>query len=291
LKNFHFFQFLGFLTICKIILYIHLFYLYPSVKGIFHFIFFNFLIVETFAYSVSYQHIMKFLEIASLAQINAYLTNIESFSGDSRIFGHIEAYSCKRAGSDKKLFNSLEEHYQLQLSKSPDFETATSTSPFGPLSEKSSRKTLIYLISTLNSAFPDYDFSNARAEQFRKEASHYMLINYINTSLSNALGPQYISDLAPKLWSALDTEIVLKDCDIYSYTPDTDSDPYAEDGNATAIWSFHYFFYNKKLRRIVYFTCRALSIMAVTGARLGNLSEDDDHAWMNEDDDQMQFEM
>lgn len=51
-------------------------------------------------------------------------------------------------------------------------------------------------------------------------------------------------------------EINLKDCDIYSYNPDLMSDPFGEDGS---LWSFNYFFYNNKMKRIVLFTCRALS--------------------------------
>jgi hypothetical protein len=31
-------------------------------------------------------------------------------------------------------------------------------SPFGPLNQPSSRRTLFYLIATLNASFPDYDF-------------------------------------------------------------------------------------------------------------------------------------
>ena len=39
-----------------------------------------------------------------------------------------------------------------------------------------------------------------------------------------------------------------------SYNSDF-SDSYGEEG---ALWSFNYFFYNKKLKRIVFFTCQAL---------------------------------
>ena len=39
-----------------------------------------------------------------------------------------------------------------------------------------------------------------------------------------------------------------------SYNPDLNSDPYGEEG---CLWSFNYFFYNKKMKRIVFFTCRA----------------------------------
>lgn len=42
---------------------------------------------------------------------------------------------------------------------------------------------------------------------------------------------------------------------LYSYNPDLDSDPYGEEGS---LWSFNYFFYNKKMKRILFFTCRAI---------------------------------
>jgi hypothetical protein len=41
---------------------------------------------------------------------------------------------------------------------------------------------------------------------------------------------------------------------IYSYCPDGTSDPFSESG---IIWSFNFFFHNRKLRRILFLTCRA----------------------------------
>ncbi len=41
----------------------------------------------------------------------------------------------------------------------------------GVLCDTISRKTLFYLISTLNAAFPDYDFSDAKSSEFVKEPS------------------------------------------------------------------------------------------------------------------------
>lgn len=45
-----------------------------------------------------------------------------------------------------------------------------------------------------------------------------------------------------------------------SYKSDLESDPFGEKGS---VWSFNYFFYNKKLKRILYFSCRGLSKTAV----------------------------
>lgn len=42
---------------------------------------------------------------------------------------------------------------------------------------------------------------------------------------------------------------------LFSYNPDLDSDPFGEDGS---LWSFNYFFYNKRLKRIVFFSCRSI---------------------------------
>lgn len=41
---------------------------------------------------------------------------------------------------------------------------------------------------------------------------------------------------------------------VCSYRPDGTSDPFSESG---IIWSFNFFFYNRKLRRILFLTCRA----------------------------------
>lgn len=52
----------------------------------------------------------------------------------------------------------------MELASSPE---VVSASPVGPLTEASSRKTLIYLILTLNHMYPDYDFTVLRAHHFR----------------------------------------------------------------------------------------------------------------------------
>lgn len=51
-----------------------------------------------------------------------------------------------------------------------------------------------------------------------------------------------------------------------SYNPDLDSDPFGEDGS---LWSFNYFFHNKRLKRIVFFSCRSIRLAP---ARLPSLS-------------------
>ncbi len=63
------------------------------------------------------------------------------------------------------LINCIDIFRQYSRSMSDDGEA-------GPLCDTISTKTLFYLISTLNASFnPDYDFSNAKSEEFSKEPS------------------------------------------------------------------------------------------------------------------------
>jgi hypothetical protein len=202
---------------------------------------------------------MKYLEVPSLSHLSSFLAGCDA--GDSIVSGRLEAYSCKRAGSDKKLYKELNQQYE-ELSKSPDSQEALSTSPFGPLSLSTSRRTFISLISTLNASFPDYDFSELKPEQFRKEQSLHNCMNAINTTLMSVLPDSQA--FLDRLWSTLEMEIKVTDCDLYSFIPDPDADPFSEEGN---IWCFNYFFFNKRLRRVVFFTCRAVSKLTSVAER------------------------
>ncbi|CAB4398133.1 unnamed protein product [Rhizophagus irregularis] len=176
---------------------------------------------------------MKFLDIASLDPIN---TALVFENPECRVVGRIETYSCKLAGVDKKLYKHLESQWNSDLSESvsPDHNHSLHDiiSPFGPMDQPSSRRMLFNLIATLNASYPDYDFSDVKPDQFTKHQSVPMVIDEI---------------------------IELDECSVYSFNPDNDSDPNAEDG---AIWSFNFFFYNKKLKRILFFAVKCLSINA-----------------------------
>ena len=45
-----------------------------------------------------------------------------------------------------------------------------------------SRKTLFYLVSTLNAAFPDYDFTDTRSSEFSKEPNLQVAFLFLNSS-------------------------------------------------------------------------------------------------------------
>ncbi|KAI9206518.1 repressor of RNA polymerase III transcription Maf1, partial [Polychytrium aggregatum] len=205
---------------------------------------------------------MKFLEFPALEEVNTLLSCIEA--GDSKAFGRIESYSCKNTGDDKKLKQHLQTKSITAFSLSPKISapspkllglSMSPRSPFGPLSQPTSRKTLFYLLATLNAAFPDYDFSDVKPEYFTRMPSFHVVANDVNMSFYNLGNDKFAQVLTPKIWSAIEQVIPLADCDIYSFNPDPDIEPDAEEGN---VWSFYYFFYDKKLKRIVFFTCRAV---------------------------------
>uniref|UniRef100_A0A1A9W059 Repressor of RNA polymerase III transcription MAF1 homolog n=1 Tax=Glossina brevipalpis TaxID=37001 RepID=A0A1A9W059_9MUSC len=213
---------------------------------------------------------MKLLESSRFEAINNALSIA---TGGSTIFGRVESYSCKMVAADKALYKrfTAETHgygpHDLQALSppqtladlSPNFRRNNSQSGDEGviLCDTISRKTLFYLIATLNASFePDYDFSEAKSHEFSKEPSLQWVMNSVHSNLSALAGDQY-QGLRQPMWSAIDDEINLHDCDIYSYNPDLSSDPFGEPG---CLWSFNYFFYNKKLKRIVFFTCRAVKL-------------------------------
>jgi len=81
-----------------------------------------------------------------------------------------------------------------------------------------------------------------------------------------------------QFWKSLDSVITISNCEIYSYSP-------ASEGNEDIVipgHGFAYFFYNKKLKKIVFFNCNAV-------LRKVGMDEDDDDldvdGWEDVDDD------
>ncbi|XP_054370893.1 repressor of RNA polymerase III transcription MAF1 homolog isoform X3 [Molothrus ater] len=137
---------------------------------------------------------MKLLENSSFEAINSQLT-VET--GDAHIIGRIESYSCKLAGIDKQLFKQFCQEGQPHALEALSPPQSSGLSPGrqgeGPLSDTCSRKTLFYLIATLNEAFrPDYDFSAAKSHEFSREPSLNWVINAVNCSLFSAVREDFI---------------------------------------------------------------------------------------------------
>ncbi|PSS19314.1 Repressor of RNA polymerase III transcription like [Actinidia chinensis var. chinensis] len=215
---------------------------------------------------------MKYLEYTPLDRINDFLSDVNL--GERTIKGCLEAYSCKHTGTDKKLSLSLEHEILDYLGKSSDTE---SSSPVEYLCSRSSRRTLIYLILTLYHMYPDYDFSAVNAHQFFTEESwdsfKQIFDAYMFEASKDWVEANEGSTLLDTLYKALDEVVKLAECEVYSYFPDSDADPFWERG---AIWSFTFFFYNRKLKRVVSFRFSCLSNLVAEGFLTDGIGYEED---------------
>jgi hypothetical protein len=234
---------------------------------------------------------MKFLPLRDFDDVTSALN---FHTPDCQVIGGCDLYTTKAAGSDKKLYrnieNSLESQYEslLRLSASvsppqdstdgPSSMNLSRSSPFGPLSQVSSRRTFAYLIATLNASHPDYDFShNLRPADFRKERSLKAVINTIDSTLYNlrpssgmtlqvpfqtsystaSSAPVTSHVWGPHMWSLIDKEMTLKECTVYCWAPP--DEPF--DGEEGSIWSLNYFFFNKERKRVAYIYVRGVPVI------------------------------
>lgn len=78
-----------------------------------------------------------------------------------------------------------------------------------------SNRTLFYLQSTLTASFqPDYDFTDAKADEFSRVPSIRWAMDAVQSNLSAAAGEMFMG-LEEQLWMVIDEEIRLAECDIY----------------------------------------------------------------------------
>ncbi|SZF02272.1 unnamed protein product [Blumeria hordei] len=203
------------------------------------------------------------------------------------VIGGCDLYTTKAAGSDKKLYRNIENSLESRQTNTRKLSASASApepdlshhlqqprpSPFGSLTEVSSRRIFAYLIATLNASHPDYDFSHVlRPADFRKETSIEAVISTIDSTLNNlkshsggtakafpktgynATSLPNSHTWGPQMWSIIDKEMVLRDCSVYCWAPR--DEPF--DGDEGSIWSLNYFFFNKELKRVAYMHVRAI---------------------------------
>jgi len=213
-------------------------------------------------------------------------------TSDLNVVGGCDLYMTKAVSDDRKLYNkieqSLESQYEsllrLSASLSPPSANGSSlaqslnlsrSSPFGPLTEHSSRRTFAYLIATLNASHPDYDYSHVlRPTDFRRERNLKKVMNTLDMTLHN-LRPYLRGDgspsppnnpssgsyntntttvWGPRMWKLIDEQMTLNECAIFSYAPEDDMN----DDDDGAIWSHNYFFFNKQRKRVCYVYLRGI---------------------------------
>ncbi|KAF2710022.1 repressor of RNA polymerase III transcription MAF1 [Pleomassaria siparia CBS 279.74] len=225
---------------------------------------------------------MKYLDLCALHEVNLAL-NFDT--QDSAVIGGCDLWTTKAAGSDKKLYKrierTLEERHQDLLAAVADLSAQSAeqfadqlniarSTPFGTFSEASNRHTFAYLIATLNATHIDYDFANTlNPDEFRKESQKSFMQKIDNTMYylrphvysaglpAGALTPLGSPIWSPRSWYLIDTEMEMAECEYYAWEPS--DDPFADDG---AIWSHHFFLYNKERKRVCYFYLRGVSALS-----------------------------
>ena len=78
------------------------------------------------------------------------------------------------------------------------------------------------------------------------------------TSLENALG---VTGFRSELWSALEETIFLHECEVYKYDPGSGSDE-----SVGKLWSINYFFFHRKLKKMVLLASEAVSKLHMQNA-------------------------
>jgi len=233
---------------------------------------------------------MKLLENTAFESVIAFIDdNTIDFPMDVRL----ESYSCKMVSTDKKewrkniqcpnakpqdlqpLSPAVEDSlgpFLQPLSVSPagssrlrhlseaasigsgsDNDVEESAVGGGILVEAVSRRALFNMVALLNLSYTDYDFSQTRSESFARVSAQDCMRS-VDDKFTATISDY--SKVREQIWKVIDEEIRLNECHIYRYIPGyTGGDPFTEDG---CIWSFNYLVYNKSLKRILFFACRAL---------------------------------
>lgn len=236
---------------------------------------------------------MKFIPLRDFDIVTSAL-NFDTL--DCRVTGGCDLYTTKAAGSDKKLYKDIDKSLESQhaaliklgASLSPPqreemeaSQVLSRSSPFGNLTDISSRRTFAYLIATLNASHPDYDFSHVlRPADFRRERNLRKVMSLVDSTLGNlrpividstvgsmgngasvgsASSSTYTSpSWGPQMWALINKEMHLQDCAVFSYQPE--NNPFDEEDGA--IWTMHYFFVSKALKRVAYMYVRGMPLMS-----------------------------
>ncbi|CEQ41836.1 SPOSA6832_03587 [Sporobolomyces salmonicolor] len=212
---------------------------------------------------------MKYIEMSELDVLsNALCMSTPTLKLTTRIEAYSCKQVSKERKLFKTLESELIQDISHSTSVSPpEHHQGLLDSAFGPLDKPQSRKTLWLLIGLLNVAFPDHDFSKVRPEDFRREEGPRAVLSSLSSALDHLRSPTgqrsfsaYPSSSAfgvtsspysdaislpsstptgdydaiptnPFLRQVLDPIIDLAECEVFTYTPDMDSDPHAAESD------------------------------------------------------------
>lgn len=117
------------------------------------------------------------------------------------------------------------------------------------------RKVLITLICTLNASYPDFDFSSAEPADFAvvRSADALAAIREHVSDAAEQRGGAECAAVHARLCVALNAQIDLSQTEVYAYACDIEE---------SVLWSLNYFFFNRRQKKLVFFTAWATSRFA-----------------------------
>jgi len=101
-----------------------------------------------------------------------------------------------------------------------------------------------------NESFHDHDFGTTKPHEFKAQSQSECMMA-VNKCL--AFQKDQDAQFLNKLWGHVNEAVDMRHCEIFSYEPDLNDDPFS-DG---MVWQFNFFIFNKSKGRIVYFSCIA----------------------------------
>jgi hypothetical protein len=70
-----------------------------------------------------------------------------------------------------------------------------------------------------------------------------LVVNSINTTLAEMYASVGRVDFSSLLWRAIDENVHIPECDVYSYIPDMESDPFSDEGTMCVLSVFRRYRY------------------------------------------------
>ena len=131
----------------------------------------------------------------------------------------------------------------------------------GDLSVSGVQRFIADLILTLNTVFPDYDFTTIPATSFKSAGSVSQVVHEINARINASLcsnsptqevGANRFQQhkinpdtFLPELWEVVGKIMPMEEVQVFTYVPEVQGDPFSDDG---VLWSFNYFFCSKEMK-------------------------------------------
>jgi hypothetical protein len=204
--------------------------------------------------------IMRYLENLALENLTKEITNRE-LGGGLIIQGRCETYSTRKDSDEMKPV------------KAADVKSSEGSSSKTIDSGLKTKKVLGDLIQTMNSSMLDYDFSELSPASFA-QVSVGEAVQDINLHLAEITvsTPSFLNNMWRDISEAM---ISLPQCEAYKLVDGM----FIDEVESGTVWSFNYFFCNKDIKRVLYFTCmatakyRRLDLLGLGG---GDSEMDDD---------------